>query len=518
MEPQPSRFSAGYVTHPGMVRDHNEDAAIVAQVRNENGLYHLWAVADGMGGGAKGEVASNLAIQALYDCLAKGHWHNPEDALREGFAEANAAVYFEGTARGQAPRSLMGTTLVAMLVEEATGRAWVANVGDSRLYVVTAGGQQQVTRDHSLVAERLAAGLITEAEAAASRERNIITKAIGTESTVSPDVFVVFDQQAPMSANQRVVLCSDGLHGLVEPTRIGNLAGAGPAEVAAQALVDAANAAGGHDNITVLIGGEGATQMAPPGWKRVKPQRSGADRWRRGAKGAAIAAPAAAGVSAAGGRRGATNRDLMLAAVGIGVLLAVVAVVLLISKNAPGTGGGAGPTKAADAKTSASAQATTKDEPNPATHEGALPTSDADAAGRASPTPAGPISTTATRAGVSLTPPTTAPTATPAPEATPTPTWLASAKPERCVDGKASYTAFWTIAADCAARFEITDLSLQFQTDFCKKMKEIQPHDGWTFPATQTPCGVAPPTQINSSTPLNVPPKAWFDDWKEHHP
>lgn len=255
-----SRFTAELVTDIGQMRDHNEDYALVRTVHHPHGTFHLWIVADGMGGGARGEVASQLAAQTVADYISRCEWDEPEEALRTAFEQANAAVYAEGTGDGSASRSQMGTTLVVALVDDASGEIVVANVGDSRAYLVRGNDIRQLTRDHSLVAERLAASLMTEEEARNGDERNIITRAIGTDPSVIVDVMPC----GSLGPGMRFLLCSDGLHGLVPDEEILREVATNSLYRSARALVRDANAAGGRDNITVLVAGLGGPEARAP--------------------------------------------------------------------------------------------------------------------------------------------------------------------------------------------------------------------------------------------------------------
>lgn len=246
-----SRFRAEGATDVGRVRTNNEDWWAKGTVHTAAGTYHLWVVADGMGGGAKGEVASQLAVERLVSFVAEGGWADPATALRDGFQLANAAVFDRGTGGGEAPRSIMGTTLVAALVAENSGQFWVANVGDSRAYLLGAGGLRQLTQDHSLVAERVRMGELTPEDARTADDRNVITRAIGLEPFVTADVF----ELGVLGPGERVLLCSDGVHGMLTDEQIAAGLATPPLETAVGRLIEEANAAGGHDNATALVGG-----------------------------------------------------------------------------------------------------------------------------------------------------------------------------------------------------------------------------------------------------------------------
>jgi protein phosphatase len=236
------------VTDRGQVRSHNEDCLGLLPdafhaLAAERG--YLFAVADGMGGAEKGEVASELAIATLFDAF----YHHPpelrpEEALERSFQLANAVVYREGQ---QLRFGMMGTTLVACLVVE--DRAIIANVGDSRAYLIRRGQWQQLTEDHSWVAEQVRHQLMTAEEAQNSPQRNIITRAIGHQPTVEVALYTVPDLQV----GDVLLLCSDGLHGMVPDAVLATVPLDGDLVAAAQQLVHLANEAGGHDNITCLL-------------------------------------------------------------------------------------------------------------------------------------------------------------------------------------------------------------------------------------------------------------------------
>ncbi|MCX7790379.1 MAG: protein phosphatase 2C domain-containing protein [Chloroflexaceae bacterium] len=223
------RYSAR--THPGKRREVNQDAYGVKQF----GEATLLVVCDGMGGHAAGEVASALAVKTIIDAFDPAA--PPAEALRAAFVSANARVHAEG-------HGAMGTTGVAALL--VADQLFVANVGDSRAYLVREEQITQISRDHSFVSDQIAAGLMTPEEARASLVRNIITRALGHTAEVEVDGFV-----QPLQAGDTVVLSTDGLHGLVSDAEIAAIASLQPPDQAAQQLVERANELGGIDNITV---------------------------------------------------------------------------------------------------------------------------------------------------------------------------------------------------------------------------------------------------------------------------
>ena len=226
------RIDVGATTDLGRVREVNEDSFLVEAP--------LYAVADGMGGHRGGDVASRLALETVESLFRKG-----DDTLAEQVRAANRAVY-ERSASDQRV-SGMGTTFTAIIVEDAT--VHLAHVGDSRAYLLRAGDLRQITNDHTLVARMVKAGEITREEAAVHPHRNVVTRSLGTEPTVLVD-----EETIPLLDDDRVLICSDGLTGMVAEPQIQTILEAEPdPQRAADRLVKAANRAGGIDNITVVI-------------------------------------------------------------------------------------------------------------------------------------------------------------------------------------------------------------------------------------------------------------------------
>jgi PPM family protein phosphatase len=230
---------SGSATDVGRVRKVNQDLPLEAA--------NLFAVADGMGGHVGGEVAARVAIDALLSTFTR---EPTTDGLLSAFSEANRSVWQES--QDQSELHGMGTTLTAMaLVGGADGRDMIAlaNVGDSRAYVFSEGRITQVTADHSLAEERMRQGEMTEEEAAVHPQRHILTRALGVSPDVEADMW-----ELKLRAGDRIVLCSDGLSNELGLEELGQVLAAEPDPGdAARRLVEAANAHGGADNITVVV-------------------------------------------------------------------------------------------------------------------------------------------------------------------------------------------------------------------------------------------------------------------------
>ena len=288
--PAPTHLFA-MLSHRGRVRHANQDACAALPERG------IFVICDGMGGAAGGEVASHLASEAFLHALSQpaSRTHcripshpapdslepgpnslesaanpypaaHPHTLLAEAVRAANNAVFRHS--RKSPKLHGMGTTLVALLLEdEGHSRAaartwkqapdgsaatlWLVHVGDSRCYRLRHGVLHQLTRDHSLVEEQVNAGLLSRIQAVASPFRNIITRAVGTEPTVEPEIASHSTQPGDL-----YLLASDGLTRELDDAEILAILArtAGLAlEPACQALIDAANAHGGRDNITVLL-------------------------------------------------------------------------------------------------------------------------------------------------------------------------------------------------------------------------------------------------------------------------
>jgi len=250
-------FAAGWCTDVGRVRSQNEDALFVLsgeqEASNAAPPFGLFMLADGMGGHQSGEVASALALRVaaswllshVYFPLVDGTDRGADqpsltDVIREAIAQANRVVTrdFPGS----------GSTLTCGMI--LGDRLFIGHVGDSRAYLLRIGqAARQLTRDHSLVNRLMEMGQLTAEEAAVHPQRNVLYRAIGQGATLEVDVSTY-----ALESGDRLLLCSDGLWGLLEEAEIWHLIQEAPTpQQACVQLVDAANAAGGNDNITVVL-------------------------------------------------------------------------------------------------------------------------------------------------------------------------------------------------------------------------------------------------------------------------
>jgi len=240
-------------TDVGCVRTSNEDNF------GYDPACGVYVVCDGMGGQAAGEVASQLAVETVLEYFrahsAEGSFPQVGEKFDDISLDANAlasAVQAAGIrifreAQEHPGRLGMGSTIVALLVRD--GKASIAHVGDSRVYLLRDGQIRLLTSDHSLVMEQVRRGLMTAEEAERSSMQNIITRALGSEEAAEPDV-----QDVTISAGDIFLLATDGLTKLVKEQRLGEItSSASSLEKACEALVAAARAAGGDDNITCLL-------------------------------------------------------------------------------------------------------------------------------------------------------------------------------------------------------------------------------------------------------------------------
>jgi serine/threonine protein phosphatase PrpC len=236
------------LSHVGQKRHHNEDyvgfyePAEIADLEMNGRLYVL---ADGVGGAAAGEVASQYTVNKIIHTYYRQHAHQDGSSrLKQVIEEANAAVFARNLDRSGQPE--MATTVVAAVVRG--DELIVANVGDSRAYMIQGDRIEQITQDHSLMAEMINDGVITAEQAETHPYRNVILRSIGAYETVQVDLF-----SRQLAPDDIFILCSDGLTRLVSNSELIDIARNNPPDQATHKLVTLANARGGDDNITVSI-------------------------------------------------------------------------------------------------------------------------------------------------------------------------------------------------------------------------------------------------------------------------
>lgn len=235
----------GVVTDVGKVRENNEDNYCVLEDQ-----IMLYIVADGMGGHNSGEIASEIAIDAIKEHLLKYLPDETEDEsikgiIFEAFNRANGEIINRGTQ--DAGCDGMGTTATLALINKA--KLYIGHIGDSRGYLIKNGQINQITQDHSLVAELLRKGSISEGEALKHPQKNVITKALGSDSQVKADVLALgFDD------GDILILCTDGLSNFVDKYEIEKFAlEIEDCQEACEEMVKLANHRGGYDNITIIM-------------------------------------------------------------------------------------------------------------------------------------------------------------------------------------------------------------------------------------------------------------------------
>lgn len=228
------RYQWASATHTGLVRANNEDA-VHPTTSGASAEPSLFIVADGMGGHVAGEVASRIAVDTALDVVG-----TPGQRV----VGANHALLLEVAANPDLAG--MGTTMTLLETEDAVAR--IAHVGDSRAYLLRDGVLRQLTVDHTVAAEYVAAGQISPEEAQNHPQRNMITRALGLTHNLMVD-----EIEEPIRPGDRFLLCSDGVNSMLKDQEIAEQLAADSAEEAVWGLVEAANSAGGHDNITAVV-------------------------------------------------------------------------------------------------------------------------------------------------------------------------------------------------------------------------------------------------------------------------
>lgn len=231
-------------TDVGIKRKINQDAIFYSDTAVGK-LPNLYLVADGMGGELAGDYASAKCVETIINCIKKSKETEPVRILEEAIQTANNLIYAES--KSDPGKAGMGTTLVMATIID--GHLFVANVGDSRLYVANSSKVLQVTKDHSVVAELVRTGELDEDDARTDKRKNMITRAVGAESAIAADYFDV-----ALKGREHILLCSDGLTNMVSDKEILSiLKSADSIEDRATRLVELANSYGGKDNISVII-------------------------------------------------------------------------------------------------------------------------------------------------------------------------------------------------------------------------------------------------------------------------
>jgi len=252
---EPSQLNAGAGQSVGKQRDHNEDCLFAFSFclgsENSSSPFGLYIVADGMGGHQYGEVASSVAVRSLSSHLLRKlqpFLSDPTGSMEESLQELMSGAVDEAQKAVMQAAPGSGTTLTAALV--LGQQMIIAHVGDSRAYAVRPDGRvESLTRDHSLVRRLEELGHITSEEAASRPDRNVLYRAIGQGEALEPDIFI-----SPFPQPGYLMLCSDGLWGVLAEKELARIVNAASSlQIACQNLVAAANAAGGPDNISVVL-------------------------------------------------------------------------------------------------------------------------------------------------------------------------------------------------------------------------------------------------------------------------
>jgi len=252
-----SRLKVGWATDVGIVRSHNEDAALIITAAHDGDgalpAVGLFILADGMGGHQSGEIASSLAARAVAHHITREFYlpvlvsqepDTDQPALKEVLVDAVRAA--NDMVAKRVPGG--GTTLTCALMLDS--RAYIAHVGDSRAYVVTAEGKlDQITHDHSLVDRLVELGQLTPDEAAVHPQKNVLYRAVGQGGELEVDTYM-----RTIADGERLLLCSDGLWGIVNEAEMAEIVTTSSSlQAACERLVVAANKAGGRDNITIIL-------------------------------------------------------------------------------------------------------------------------------------------------------------------------------------------------------------------------------------------------------------------------
>lgn len=253
------RLDVAQLTDVGRKREHNEDNMAYVIPKDERVMAikgALFIVADGMGGHAAGEVASEIAVDTVTNVYYMDDNEDVPGPFLQAIKRANAAIHQR--AAENLLRSGMGTTCIAAVLRG--NMAYIANVGDSRAYLVRQGLVKQISQDHSWVAEQVRAGFLTEDQARIHAQRNVITRCLGTQPDVEVDVF-----REPLMEGDLLVLCTDGLSGLISDEELMRIVQQSAPQESVYHLVERANENGGPDNITAIVVRVLEVGVEPPG-------------------------------------------------------------------------------------------------------------------------------------------------------------------------------------------------------------------------------------------------------------
>ncbi len=234
------KFQAWVTTDRGLRRETNQDAYLLDAASG------IFAVADGMGGHSGGEIASSLAVETLQDCFRQKSLNDPEEEnLKTAFVKASRRI-FDRASEDSSELVGMGTTLVSIFYSK--GRIFLGNVGDSRCYLFRDHKLWQITEDHSLLNDQVRSGNMSEEQAKQIIARNVITRSVGYERDVYPDIW-----ERTVDSGDIYLLCSDGLTSMVPDYKISEILSKSSSEERAAKCVQEALKSGGDDNVTVLI-------------------------------------------------------------------------------------------------------------------------------------------------------------------------------------------------------------------------------------------------------------------------
>ncbi len=234
------KFQCWCLTDKGLKRAGNQDSFLIDE------RLGIFVVADGVGGHMGGEVASALAIETVREVIGhpKAAGFQPKQVLMQAYEEASHRIFDRATQ--EAPLSGMGTTMVMGYVRDSG--MYIANVGDSRAYLFRKPYAWQLTEDHSLINEQVRLGLLTEEQARKVIGKNVITRSVGFERDVFPDII-----EREISEGDVYIFCSDGLTGMITDAKILQIMSDNPIEKTAEILIQQALEHGGEDNVTVLV-------------------------------------------------------------------------------------------------------------------------------------------------------------------------------------------------------------------------------------------------------------------------